>query len=295
VNITDLGGLFADLTGKSEAEILDALKNPDNPEGFRAKEEVENVLRDAFSAKFKDISSQQLGRAKRETMTAFEKQLREKFELDSNAQGVELVEELLNSKVKAAVDQAGKKEISEGEIKNHPLFQQAIEALRNEKQSLAQEFEQFKTSISEREHQNKVYKALRKELTALNPILPKGKEEMAVDLFLKTFNPKEFKVSENGNVIPVDQDGQPKTDANYNPLKLGDIVRQNLIFDVHKQDPNNSSPSPTRNDDGAVTIDNITVSSDEEYAKIMFDRSGKYSSEFKKQLAADYTNKKKQN
>ena len=294
MTLNDIGGALARLMGTSEQEFMDSLKNPDNPEDFRSKEEIEQILNEGFSAKFQDVIKQQQGRAKRETMTDFEKQLKEMYGGDVKGMGVELVKNIVDAKVSEAAKLASEKEISEAEVKGHPVFQSAIEQLKKQAEEVTNEFTQFKQSLEVKERTNKVYSTLKNELMKLNPILPDGKEEVAMEAWLKMFDVNQFKIDDKG-IVPIDQDGNPLMDEKFNPIKLPDLVAQKNIFAIHKKDPAKSSPSPNKTENGAVVVDNVTVSTLSEFAQIMADQTGKYSREFKTKLKENFINKDKPN
>jgi len=290
MTITDIGGALARLMGTSEQELLDSLKNPDNAEEFRSKEEIEQILNDGFSAKFQEVIKQQQGRAKRETLSGLEKELKQKFEIDTTKQGIDLIEEIVNSRAAAAAKAASEKEISEGEVKNHPIFQSAITTLQKEKEAVLQEFTGFKQSIEQQRKQAKVHNVLKSELMKLNPILPEGKEQFALDAWLKMFDVNQFQI-EGEKLKLVDSEGNPMLDEKYNPVGITDLVVRNNIFNTHKKDPTKSSPSPAPNSK-SVVVDNVEIASLNDFAKVMADQTGKYSREFKEKLKQDFLNKK---
>lgn len=106
-----------------------------------------------------------------ETMSKFEKQIREHFSVESDKQGVELIEEVLSTKSTAKPG-----EIDEQAVKKHPVYLSAIDKLKKEKEAVENE---WKGKYEGRENELKrkaINETIRKEalkyIESLNPVLP---------------------------------------------------------------------------------------------------------------------------
>ena len=251
MNVSNFGGLFASLTGKSEEEITsklnqiaqDAEENDGDP-----KEGVAQFLEDAFSAKFRSISEQQLNRGIRESRESLEKKLKTKYEINSSAKGEDLIDQIVEAQRQAAAASASTKleELSVDQLKGLPQVQEMVKPWVSKYEQAQSEFEQFKSDIQNREHASKVRQAIRNEFLLLNPILPadETKKQKAIDAFVNSFNPSQFAVTETGSIKPLGESGNPLQDDKYNEVRLTDFVRANNYFDVHKADPTKASPQP---------------------------------------------------
>ena len=280
MNVQELGGLFASLTGKSEEEISsalnqiaqDATENDTDP-----KEGVAKFLEDAFSAKFRSISEQQLNRGIRESRESLEKKLRQKYEISSSAKGEDLIDQIVEAQRQAAAASASTnlEELSADQLKGLPQVQEMVKPWVSKYEQAQAEFEQFKTGIQQREHASKVRQAIRNEFLSLNPILPSDetKKQKAIDAFVQSFNPQQFAVTESGSIKPLGENGNPLQDDKYNEVRLTDFVRANNYFDVHKADPSKASPQPSPSGPQAVSANGLTFANRNEMLKYMNDPS----------------------
>lgn len=280
MNVQELGGLFASLTGKSEEEISsalnqiaqDATENETDP-----KEGVAKFLEDAFAAKFRSISEQQLNRGIRESRESLEKKLRQKYEISSSAKGEDLIDQIVEAQRQAAAASASTnlEELSADQLKGLPQVQEMVKPWVSKYEQAQAEFEQFKSGIQQREHASKVRQAIRNEFLSLNPILPSDetKKQKAIDAFVQSFNPQQFAVTETGSIKPLGENGNPLQDDKYNEVRLTDFVRANNYFDVHKADPSKASPQPSPSGPQAVSANGLTFANRNEMLKYMNDPS----------------------
>jgi len=280
MNVQELGGLFASLTGKSEEEISSALNQiaQDATENeTEPKEAIAKFLEDAFSAKFRSISEQQLNRGIRESRESLEKKLRQKYEISSSAKGEDLIDQIVEAQRQAAAASASTnlEELSADQLKGLPQVQEMVKPWVSKYEQAQAEFEQFKTGIQQREHASKVRQAIRNEFLSLNPILPSDetKKQKAIDAFVQSFNPQQFAVSETGSIKPLGENGNPLQDDKYNEVRLTDFVRANNYFDVHKADPTKASPQPSPAGAQAVSANGLTFANRNEMLKYMNDPS----------------------
>lgn len=250
MNVTELGGLFASLTGKSEEELRNQLDQimQDAEDDDTAKSGVSKFLEDAFSAKFKSISEQQLNRGIRESREALERKLKSQYELTTNAKGEELIAQIVELERQAAAKQASTnlEELSADQLKGLPQVQEMVKPWVSKYEQVQQEFESFKTNLSKQQRASQVREAIRREFISLNPILPtdEAKKQKAIEAFVNSFNPEQFDIADTGEIKPLGSNGNPLQDDKYNEVRLSDFVKANNYFDVHRQDPTKASPQP---------------------------------------------------
>lgn len=296
MNITDFGGVLASLTGKSEEELLDRLNTIVQDAGEdkeSATQQAGEYLETLFGEKFRSIGQQQLDRGIRESREGLEKKLRSQYGIESNAKGEELIEQIVQAERQKAAAEASTnlEELSADQLKGLPQVQALVKPWVEKYESVQGEFDNFKTSIEQRSHADKVRNAIRQEFLSLNPILPKdeAKRNRAIDAFVASFDPSRFAVTDNG-IKPLGDNGQPLQDDKYNEVRFSEFVRSNNYFDVHKQDPEKSSPQPQGAVNGTPNGNGNGKMSRAEYAKVMNDPT--IPIEKKKAIAAAFLEKK---
>jgi len=210
MDITEFGGVLASLTGKSEKEFLnelnqfiqDADEDPD-----KAKSGISEYLETQFGQKFKSIGQQQLDRGIREGLTALEKKARDKFGVDTDARGLDLIERIVEAQRQTAAKEASPnlEDLSADQLKGLPQVQELVKPWVSKYEETQNAFEQYKTQIEQRNHAQQVRGAIRNEFLKLNPILPKdeAKRQKAVEAFVNSFNPSRFAVTDSGNIKPL--------------------------------------------------------------------------------------------
>lgn len=190
-------------------------------------------------------------KAKAEVMTEFEKEVREKYEIDDDVDITGL--ELVASVIEKEAPEAGKKTITEETIKKHPLY---IKLEKDGKKALKDKETEFATKLADKEKEFKrteVFGSVSKKaldiLMELDPVLstnPKVASNQQTD-FLRQFKEMTFETQEDGSIIPVDKDGKPLEDEHGNAITLEDLVKEkaNDRFDFKA---NNGGENPGKND-----------------------------------------------
>jgi len=162
-------------------------------------------------------------KAKKEVLTDFEKTLREVYEVESDATGNDLIEAIIAAKAKP-----GAKEVTEDDVKKHPVYQNAEKA---HKAALKQVQTEWETKLTERENQYKkgetfntvASKALAK-LTGMNPVIP-ANAKVAANIqrsFLDGL--KQFDYEVQGDRIVVMKDGKVVDDGHGHSLEFDKLI-----------------------------------------------------------------------
>lgn len=228
------------LAGKTGPEVVELLKNDESESGFLEGDALQSKIENIVGDKFKRISDQQRGRAKREVLTDFEKQIRQNFGVEKDdLQGLDLVKHLVNSK------QPQSPELTPEAIKSHPFFREAMKAKNEELQKISNDFEGFKTNQQRQQTRAEVERKARALLLGLNPVLSKDETRKSnqIKLFLSSLNGN-FKL--DGDQIKVLNDnGEELLDNSYNPINFNSFVKSNAgnFFDFHEVDPSKRSPT----------------------------------------------------
>lgn len=170
-------------------------------------------------------------KAKAETLTALETELKTEYGIETDAQGVELVKTIVTEKTKAA----GKaKELTDDDVKKHPVYQEAEKAHKKALKETTETWEtKFNTRESEFKKENTVAAVGKKALEILkgmNPVLS-GNPKVASNIektFLDSFRAYEYDLQDNGNrVVVLDKEGKVVDDGHGHSLDFEKFVKDN--------------------------------------------------------------------
>lgn len=206
-----------ELSEDQQKEILQKLLEEDAKRVEAIKKSVDK--KDAFQDGFK--------KAKSEVFKDFEKELKEKFGLESDKMGLELVEELVSKKSEGG--QGG--DITEDAIKRSKVFQDMESNLKNQIKTVKTEYETKINEIqdgykAEQTFSNVSQKALQ-IFNGLNPILPQNKTvaDNQVKFFVNTLKDFKFDVQDE-RIVVIDKDGKVLEDGHGNSRSFEDIVKE---------------------------------------------------------------------
>lgn len=175
------------------------------------------------------------GRGTREAMAKLEKQLKEKFGVESTKVGIELIEEVLAEQVKA-VGKGDPAKMTEEQLLKLPAVAALNDKLVKATTELtaattkATELEQFKIQAEQREFQSTIVTEALSKFKSLNPALPSdaAKAEKQTNLFKKAILDGKYKVEEvDGKkvIFPVDADGNYMTNTHKARITFDDHVK----------------------------------------------------------------------
>ena len=206
-----------ELSEQQQTEILNKILEIDAQRVENIKKSVDK--KDAFQDGFK--------KAKSEVLTDFEKGLKEKFGVESDKTGLELVEEVVSKKSEGG--QNG--DITEDAIKRSKVFQ---DMESNLKRQIKQTETDYQTKINEiqdgykaeQTFSNVSQKALQ-IFNGLNPILPQNKTvaDNQVKFFVNTLKDFKFDVQDE-RIVVMDKDGKVLEDGHGNSRSFEDIVKE---------------------------------------------------------------------
>jgi hypothetical protein len=233
---SDVEAKLEDATG--ESELLDL-----------HKQKVQEQKKTNFDDGYK--------KANKEVKYAFEKDLKEKFDLNSDKTGLDLVEELLTVKGK----EAAPGEVTEDVIKKHPLYLAKEKEVANVAKNVEKEWQTKLTELEKAQAKKEAFKTVsERALTAfekLNPVLSADPEKANRQKKLIIERLEKFDFEINGdNLLILEAEGKRKEDGHGNPYKFEDLVKQtadDLGFDYKVAEERSSSGggSNTGNTGGA--------------------------------------------
>lgn len=212
---------------------------------------TEEIQEDALNALLK-LDSERVGKLKPDTKTLFdngykkaqaevsekwEKMIREKFGIEADVTGEDLVmtaHQMASKPPKQADDQ----------VKAHPLYlqlekkyQSDLEAAKAEGQKA---LEEFKTGVERRNRLSAVQQEARKYLLSRKPVLSSDatKQENQIGLFLQQFEGYDFEPREDGGFLPM-KDGKRIENEHGHPVDLKTLADKvaDSYFDFQVQDP----------------------------------------------------------
>ena len=206
-----------ELSEDQQKEILQKLLDEDAKRVEAIKKSVDT--KPAFQDGFK--------KAQGEILTKFEKDLKEKFGLESDKMGLELVEEVVSKKSEGS--QGG--DITEDAIKRSKVFQDMESNLKKQITTVKTEYETKINEIqdgykAEQTFSNVSQKALQ-IFNGLNPILPQNKTvaDNQVKFFVNTLKDFKFDVQDE-RIVVMDKDGKVLEDGHGNSRSFEDIVKE---------------------------------------------------------------------
>lgn len=206
-----------ELSEQQQTEILNKILEIDAQRVENIKKSVDK--KDAFQDGFK--------KAKSEVLTDFEKGLKEKFGVESDKTGLELVEEVVSKKSEGG--QSG--DITEDAIKRSKVFQDMESNLKKQITTVKTEYETKINEIqdgykAEQTFSNVSQKALQ-IFNGLNPILPQNKTvaDNQVKIFVNSLKDFKFDVQDE-RIVVMDKDGKVLEDGHGNSRSFEDIVKE---------------------------------------------------------------------
>ena len=205
-----------ELSEDQQTEILNKILEIDAQRVENIKKSVDK--KDAFQDGFK--------KAKSEVLTDFEKGLKEKFGVESDKTGLELVEELVSKK-----SEGGQGDLTEDVIKRSKVFQDMESNLKKQIKQTETDFQNKINEIqdgykAEQTFSNVSQKALQ-IFNGLNPILPQNKTvaDNQVKFFVNTLKDFKFDVQDE-RIVVMDKDGKVLEDGHGNSRSFEDIVKE---------------------------------------------------------------------
>lgn len=260
---------------EAEAEVAKVESDP----------EAQKSLLDQHKTKIDALKQTELDngykKGTKEVKFAFEKDIKEKFGITSDKKGLELVEELVQTKT------AGKdspESITEDVVKKHPVYLNLENRLKTEKADVEKEWkaklaETEKTYAKKETFKTVSEKALA-EFEALKPILSEKPEIAAKQKarIIRELEGKDFQVDENG-ILVLGEDGKRKEDGHGNALKFGSFVKSiadDLGFEFKVADDRDSAGGDNNKQDktggeGGKKFTGTLPTNTQDYYNIVFD------------------------
>ena len=237
---------LADLQAKFKTETGDDLDEDTTATAFK------EVLSSRLET-FKDDTSKEV---KRKTLTALEKELKQKFAIDASETGIDLISKIVDietAKTKGTPATVDFSKWSESEWAKHEPFrvaaQNAASIYKDKATQLEAEFMQYKQKEATRQHEISVISALRAKLLSMNPNglqNPATSEKLISDFLKSNFDFKKLKF-DGEELVALDDDGEIQKGGKetlYQPVKAEDMLKTSWYHGFNSVPIQNNPPPP---------------------------------------------------
>ena len=274
-----IASLLAKTLNKSNEEIAELLYTKSDEGEETLKEGALDVVLGLYEGKIQGIKDESKSKQKeiadnfhkkglKEASEKFETELKEKYALESDVQGIELVELLVN-KYKTEDSK-----LTPDKVKLHETYIEREKQLKKEAAELVKakdvEIEELKSGFIKNQAWSKVEKSIRSILMEKKPVLPKNQRaaDNIVNMFLDSFSDYDWQIDDGGEHLAM-KDGSRVEDKMGNALQFRSLIESRIpdFFDLHVQDPKGGAG----NEPGGVTHTDVPTSfeSEEAYNKYL--------------------------
>lgn len=167
-------------------------------------------------------------KAKKEVLSELEKSILEKFAVDTDKTGLELIEEIVT--IKTAESGKGKSgTITDDDVRKHPVYQtlevKAKKDLTDRETALTAQIEEIKTTHAREQVLNTIKTKALSTLDTLKPILPANADiaNNIKGLFSEALKGYDYEIQ--GDHIVIMEEGKVKIDAHGNSVSFDDLVK----------------------------------------------------------------------
>jgi hypothetical protein len=219
-------------------------------------------------------------KAQKESLEKFEKEAKEKYGVTSDKKGIELVDELILSKIKAqGVD------LDDDKIRKSKVYLDAVAELKKEKEAAVTEaetkYKDLETSIQQKEISNSIRKSAKELILAANPILPEGKlpdgrlkADIQVERLIDELLAEHKFETKDGKTFVHNAKGELMKDAHLHPIEFKNFINDKVVerWDL-KEGAAKRAPGNSNDDNDDANKDKKysgpVISSVDEYSKAM--------------------------
>ena len=239
---------IARLTGKKavelESELFDA-----NGEEVTQKEGAIQAIDAAFGQKFTAIKDESHGRGLRKSMETVESWVKSKgYTPDTDVKGTDLLEAWAATLQKS---EGGKgKNLTAEELEQNQIAQEWLSAKAKAlKEGYETKIGALTDQLTQAQQKSLRARVQREALSVLdgsNWIAGEDAEtrQKRVAAIFRLLEYDHIREDEQGNIVVVDDSGNVRKDATFNPVSFTDYVKETNPFGFHKFDPDKKSPSP---------------------------------------------------
>ena len=213
-----------------KADVVDVLARKD----AQLKKDLQKRLKDEHKTELTKKWDEAYSEAKKVERQKLEKEIKEKYGIETDKFGVDLVDEIIGQVSKKTDD-----------IKTHPDYIKLERTLQNEYipkteyEKVKQEYDEFGRKVQRDKTLGRVTDDARNIFKGLNPMLskdPKRAANQEAD-FLSKFHSFDYELQDDGNHVII-KDGKRLENQNMNAISFPELVKTmaSELFDFADQD-----------------------------------------------------------
>ena len=257
---TIITGLLSKAYNQDTGKIAELLKN-----GVELSEEeqteVLNQILEIDSARVENIKKgistkefieQGYNKAKGEVLSKFEQSLKDKFGIESNKTGSELIEDIVSAKA----EKGGSGELTEDNIKRSKVYQDLQAKLNTDvettKSTLQKQIDDLQNGYKKEKTFSEIETKALSIFTGLNPILPQTKAvaDNQIKNFVNSLKGFTFDIQDD-RIVVMDKDGKVVEDNHGNSRSFEDIVKETASSQFEFKANNGGSGAGNGNGSGS--------------------------------------------
>jgi len=199
--------------GTIKADALESLLTKDSNRIGKFKEERQTYYDNGYK------------KAQKESLSKLEDQIKETFEISSDAKGLELIQEIVNTKVSSTSN------FDEEKVKVHPLYTKTVNELTKKIKETEgvwqQKFDAREKDLAKQNTFQDIKNKAKTLLENLKPILPSDstKAEKQLSFFFNELNGYEFE-NQDGTII-IMKEGKLLEDKHGNRINFDAFIKDN--------------------------------------------------------------------
>lgn len=177
-------------------------------------------------AKYKSESDNQYKRGVKEGATKIEKELKEKYEIDSDLQGIDLVDHLIVQKTEEVKTSSSK------DVTKHPDYIKLQATIDKQLKDRDREWEAKIEAKDKEFNKVRIFEKVREKallnLTQSNPILPEdpNKAQLWKDTYLNALRQADYIEDDEGNLIVLNSEGKALQSAHGKNITFEEFVKE---------------------------------------------------------------------
>lgn len=176
-------------------------------------------------AKFNSEKTQQLNRGIKEGASKIEKEMKEKYGVESDAIGIELVDSIVLKQVEEATKEGSK------DISKNPKYIELQASIANQLKAKDKEWEKKLADRETEFKRDKLFDVVKDKalvnLEGRKPILPTDPQKAQVwkNTYLNELKTGNYQQSEDGTIIVLDKEGNAMKDSHGNPVTFDEFEK----------------------------------------------------------------------
>lgn len=261
--------LIEELSSLTATDKMDFLSKLKEGEDFKSEDEIVDVVKGAFSARFGKIVEDTKGEISRKTKAENEKLLKSQFGYEGTEKGQDLIKAIFE-KERANVKEVEKivektiqdfSKITAKDVAENPILQNIVKAQSKEVFDKYEQLQKVHTEYVQKEqtqsHEKRVLDYFKGKLLKLNPqgLTNEAKNEEILSTFFKAkIDPKRVEFDQAGEAYFLDNDGVKVVDLTYGKhVTAEDYLKTEWWYGFKNVPDMNQPPAPNGKPNGATS------------------------------------------